>query len=96
VAGTPTLNEAHIHSLVIDARHRGRGLGSVLLARLENQALNRGKIDAVLQVVTSNRTAQAFYRSRGYQPTGRTAAGIRRVLGYPTILMRKDLQRPAN
>jgi ribosomal protein S18 acetylase RimI-like enzyme len=95
VAAPPAANEAQLHSLVVDRRYRGQGLGGLLLARLEDEALARGRTHAVLQVVTSNRTAQDFYRSRGYQPVADPPVGIRRVLGYPTIVMHKDLQQPA-
>lgn len=94
VAGPPVANEAQIHSLVIDQRHRGQGFGGLLLTRLEDEAMARGRTRAMLQVVTSNRTAQAFYRSRGYQRIADSPTGIRRVLGYPTLVMRKDLQQP--
>lgn len=93
VAGPPNADEAQLHSLVVDGRYRGRGLGGVLLSRLEDEAVALGKARAVLQVVTSNRAALAFYRSRGYRPLSDGPPVIRRVIGYPSVLMRKDLQR---
>ena len=42
-ARAPEANQAHIHSVVVDAAWRGQGLGTVVLRWLEQEALRRGK-----------------------------------------------------
>jgi len=94
VAGPPTAAEAQLHSFVVDEQSRGQGLGGRLLARLEDDARAQGRTGVVLQVVTSNEAARAFYLAHGYRALADRPPVIGRLLGYPSVLMRKDL-RPA-
>jgi putative acetyltransferase len=69
LVGYAELDEArgHIGALYVDVGRAGRGIGSALLARLEALALRAGQrtlfVDASLNAV-------AFYRARGFQPSG--------------------------
>jgi ribosomal protein S18 acetylase RimI-like enzyme len=91
IADPPLPDEGQIHSLVVDETRRGEGLGGVILRHLEDDALGLGKRRAVMQVITSNVTARAFYRSAGYAETELRRGAVRDRLAYPSVLMRRDL-----
>ena len=84
-------DEGQIDSLVVDETRRGEGLGGVILGHLEEEAVGLGKRRAVLQVITSNVTARAFYRSAGYSEAELRRGLPRDRLAYPSVLMRKEL-----
>lgn len=88
IAGPPAGDEVLIHSVVVAATHRGRGLGGVVMEHLEGEGRRRGKTRAILQVISANTGARTFYRSLGYAE--RDAATRR--LGYPSVLMEKPLR----
>ena len=62
---------ARIAALVVDAQHRGRGIGRALVEELEAEARARGC--GVLFLTTSERRddAHAFYEQLGYERSGR-------------------------
>jgi ribosomal protein S18 acetylase RimI-like enzyme len=91
IADPPEHDEGQIHSLVVDERCRGEGLGGVILRHLEEDAIGLGKRQAVLQVIMSNVGGRAFYRSAGYSETELRRGLARDRLAYPSVLMRKDL-----
>lgn len=91
IADPPQRDEGQIHSLVVDDTHRGHGLGTIILTHLEQEAVRRGKRHAVLQVITSNMTARAFYRSAGYTEREANPRPICRGLVFPSHIMRKAL-----
>jgi ribosomal protein S18 acetylase RimI-like enzyme len=91
IADPPQRDEGQIHSVVVDEKWRGEGLGGVILRHLEQDALGLGKRRAVLQVITSNVGARAFYRSAGYSETELRRGLPRDRLAYPSVLMRKQL-----
>jgi ribosomal protein S18 acetylase RimI-like enzyme len=91
IADPPERSEGQIHSLVVDETYRGEGLGSVILRHLEEDAIGLGKRRAVLQVITSNARARAFYRSAGYSETELRRGWPRDRLAYPSVLMRREL-----
>jgi ribosomal protein S18 acetylase RimI-like enzyme len=91
IADPPQRDEGQIHSVVVDEKWRGEGLGGVILRHLEQDALGLGKRRAVLQVITSNMGARAFYRSAGYSETELRRGLPRDRLAYPSVLMRKQL-----
>lgn len=68
---------AHVDTVVVDARHRGRGLGTALMGEVGRWARGREAAELVLTVWSDNRAAEALYRGLGYQP-------IARVLRLPT------------
>ena len=91
IADPPQEDEAQIHSVVVDEPWRGEGLGGVILGHLEEEAISLGKRRAVLQVITANVTARAFYRSAGYSEAELRRGLARDRLAYPSVLMRREL-----
>ena len=58
-----------IESLAVLPGHRGRGLGSELLDRLEQALRDQGVTDLALGVLPGNVGAMRLYERRGYRPT---------------------------
>ena len=58
-----------IESLAVLPEHRGRGLGSELLDRLERELRAQGVTDLVLGLLPGNEDAARLYERRGYRPT---------------------------
>ena len=59
----------HLYSIVTSPSHREMGLGSLLLAACEREALIKGCDRIFLEVRRSNATAVTFYERRGYAIT---------------------------
>ncbi|MCD6324469.1 MAG: ribosomal protein S18-alanine N-acetyltransferase [Desulfurococcales archaeon] len=57
----------HIMSLAVEPRHRGLGLGSMLLSAVEESFLRVGVSRLFLEVSTSNKVALSLYRRAGYR-----------------------------
>jgi ribosomal-protein-alanine acetyltransferase len=62
---------ARLYSIAVDASAAGRGVGSRLLDAGEDAARARKAERLRLEVRTDNSGAVRFYRSKGYQETGR-------------------------
>ena len=62
---------AEVYELYVDPVAQGRGGGGRLLAAAEDWFRSAGYERAELSTLVSNPRAQAFYRSRGWEPTGR-------------------------
>ena len=58
-----------IESLAVLPEHRGRGLGSELLDRLEAELRADGVTDLVIGALAGNVDAMRLYERRGYRPT---------------------------
>jgi len=58
-----------IESLSVLPSHRGRGLGTELLIRLEAKLAEQGVTDLVLGVLPGNTAALRLYERRGWRPT---------------------------
>jgi ribosomal protein S18 acetylase RimI-like enzyme len=58
-----------IESLAVLPEHRGRGLGTELLDRLEGELRAQGVADLVIGVLPGNDGAIRMYERRGYRPT---------------------------
>jgi len=58
----------HICSLAVSGEHRHSGIGSALVRRAEYQVMIAGATAMQLEVRISNRTAQEFYKKKGYEP----------------------------
>ena len=64
------LDDIHLRELVIDPRHQGKGVGTVLLAELQDKAGREGK-PIRLGTLHRNRAA-ALYSRLGFQVVGAT------------------------
>ena len=58
-----------IESLAVLPAHRGRGLGTRLMDRLEEELRLQGVTDLVIGVLAGNADAARLYERRGYRPT---------------------------
>lgn len=58
---------AFVDELVVDARHRGRGIGSRLMEALILAARDRGCRHLELDTIRQRREACRFYRERGFE-----------------------------
>lgn len=56
----------HVMNVAVDARHRRRGVGTLLMDELEARFCGLGAEAAYLEVRASNVGAQRLYSSRGY------------------------------
>ena len=63
-AAAPLVN---VHDLVVDATHRGRGIGKALLAAVDAEARSRGACKVTLEVLTGNEPAKALYAGAGFR-----------------------------
>jgi ribosomal-protein-alanine N-acetyltransferase len=61
---------AHLYSLTVDPRNQGRGLGRLLLTRVEELSAEQGCERLQLEVRSDNGAALRLYRAAGYAETG--------------------------
>ena len=72
-AAMPLIN---IHDLFVSPRMRGKGLGRMLLQRVEDEAAASACCKVTLEVLEHNRTALEAYRKFGFSsPTHTTVGG---------------------
>ena len=64
---TGSATYGHISNLGVTAAYRRKGIGRLLVARLERQFVLEGAEGVLLEVRVSNTKAQEFYRRLGYQ-----------------------------
>jgi ribosomal protein S18 acetylase RimI-like enzyme len=81
---------ALMHSVVVDARHRGQGLEHTMMDALEDVARQQESAWALLQVFADNVAARRFYRNRGYQDVWQTPRWVA-ALSWPSYVMQKAL-----
>lgn len=62
---------AHVETVVVDEKHRRRGVGTALMRALASWARRREATELVLTVWSGNAAALALYRRLGYQPVAR-------------------------
>jgi [ribosomal protein S18]-alanine N-acetyltransferase len=62
--------EAHISTIAVDPRYRGRAIGELLLAHTIEDAVRRGSHVATLEVRVSNTSAQQLYLKYGFEKVG--------------------------
>jgi GNAT superfamily N-acetyltransferase len=71
----PTPGTVEVKKLYTVPEWRGRGLGRLLLSRLEHDAVSRGAQVAVLETGVRNHAALALFQHAGYRPTARYVNG---------------------
>ena len=61
------MDEAHITTLAVDSRYRGRKFGERLLVAILDESMARGLRRATLEVRRSNRAAQKLYEKYSFE-----------------------------
>ena len=64
------VDEAHITTIAVRPRYRGRGLGELMLIAMTEIAMDINARWLTLEVRVSNEVAQALYRKYGFKPAG--------------------------
>jgi GNAT superfamily N-acetyltransferase len=77
-----------LDNVAVSPARQGSGLGRLLLAFAEAEALRRGYHEIRLYTHQTMVENQRFYASMGYEETGRGAEA-----GYDRVFMRKQLRR---
>ena len=74
---------AHVGELrlVVDAAHRGRGLGRLLAQRAVVEAIEMGATKLVVEVVAEQETTVAMFSQLGFQPEGLLKEHVRSRAG---------------
>jgi ribosomal-protein-alanine N-acetyltransferase len=65
------VDEAHISTIAVHAKWRGRGLGEMVLVSMVDAARERGAQEVTLEVRVSNLVAQNLYRKYAFAQVGR-------------------------
>jgi GNAT superfamily N-acetyltransferase len=78
-----TSPQAWIPDLVVADSARGRGIGGVLLTKAEQVARGRGCWSMALESATWRERAHAFYRSHGWEESGRAFTKLLRDVRWP-------------
>ncbi len=65
------VDELHIHNIAVSVPFRRRGIGRLLLAEAEAWGRKKQKLCMILDVRASNTEAVSFYKTLGYEKTGR-------------------------
>ena len=73
IVARETAGELHINNFAVRSGYRRRGIGTVLLARVLEEARRRKANAAFLEVRSTNRAAQALYEKSGFQAIARRA-----------------------
>jgi GNAT superfamily N-acetyltransferase len=63
-----------LSAIVVDERHRRRGIGEALMAAIEDEARRRDCFVVFLTTAERRHDAHAFYRRLGFEETGRRFA----------------------
>jgi ribosomal protein S18 acetylase RimI-like enzyme len=79
--------------LFVDPEHQGAGIGSRLLAIGEALIAEAGHTDAELHTRVDNDQAIAWYRSVGWQHSGRLIHSAHDGIGYDEHVLIKHLER---
>jgi ribosomal protein S18 acetylase RimI-like enzyme len=79
----PASDEVYLDTLVVDARFRGQGIGTLLLKEVEGLARQKGILSIRLDVVDTNPRAKALYERAGFTiETHVRVPGMDRFLGF--------------
>jgi ribosomal-protein-alanine N-acetyltransferase len=82
--------ECHVMTIATVEAYRRRGVGAALLDALLEAAVANGADRVILEVATTNASAQALYRSRRFAPVG-----VRRgyyARGGDAVVMCRELE----
>ncbi|WP_428243625.1 N-acetyltransferase family protein [Gynuella sp.] len=60
-----------VGTLIVDERHRSKGIGKQLMSECERLAIDQGALEIRLEVMEFNRGAQSFYETLGFQTQSR-------------------------
>jgi [ribosomal protein S18]-alanine N-acetyltransferase len=63
--------KGHVVSIAVKERHRGKGVGTVLMEAAQSAMVSKGATECYLEVRTSNSEAIALYQRLGYKGAGR-------------------------
>ncbi|MGA3151746.1 MAG: ribosomal protein S18-alanine N-acetyltransferase [Streptosporangiaceae bacterium] len=83
-------SQADVVTMAVAASRWGRGIGSVLLTELLDEADRRGCTEVFLEVRTDNARAQRLYRQFGFAGIG-IRRGYYQPSGTDALVMRLDL-----
>jgi putative acetyltransferase len=83
---------AEFQGFYVSADHQREGIGSKLLAKMEESAASEGITEMVFQ---STLTALAFYISQGYQENGKDAWPLADEISLQTVIVKKQLRKNA-
>ena len=89
IVGLCSRKGGDIHGLYVDAQAQGRGVGSILLAHMENAARNEGIAELT---ATSTITALPFYLRHGYEALETTKWPSDEQDALDAVQIRKDLR----
>jgi [ribosomal protein S18]-alanine N-acetyltransferase len=64
-------DQAELGNVAVASRHRGRGIGALLVEAALEAAARRGALEIFLEVRPSNRTARELYLRYGFREVGR-------------------------
>jgi len=64
-----------LYSVAVHPSHQGQGIGKALIAHAERALAQRGCMKINLQIVSSNESVSAFYKSIGYTVEPRISMG---------------------
>ena len=85
------VDEAHIATLAVDEIHRRQGIASQLIFTALSHLVDKGAVEATLEVRESNLAAQALYQGFGFQAVGRRRAYYRDSGEDAIIMASRDL-----
>ena len=93
------LPDAHVTTIAVDPSLRRGRVGTLLLARLVRDAVERGATALTLEVRVSNEAAQALYRRFGFAPAGARKDYYPAEADAPAedalVMWAHDIDRPA-
>jgi ribosomal-protein-alanine N-acetyltransferase len=84
--------ESDIQTVAVDPRHRGQGVGDLLMERLIGEARQAGATSMMLEVRADNPSALALYERHGFTPLSRRS-GYYPDGGDALIWRRRPLER---